>query len=440
MSFYQLSKFSPVRNFFKKSKEKKSNGIPGGIKKYKISFPKIRFWKNQIFWMVILSIFISSIFGFLAGAISGNFFSSELRDYFQEFNVGFFRPDQTQSQTTDEEETSPYLSQTLGEKTVIEVVKEVSPAVVSIIVMKDVSIPGFPFYDRAETEKREIGGGSGFIVSEDGLILTNKHVVSIKGADYIVFTNNGEKYEAEVLARDPGQDLAILKIKGGKFSLVKVGDSDKLEIGQTVIAIGNALGEFRNTVSVGVISGLGRTVIASGGGLVETLTDIIQTDAAINKGNSGGPLLNLRGEVIGINTAVALEAENIGFAIPINKAKRDIEQVKTLGKIIYPFLGVRYVIINKEIQTRNNLSVDYGAWLIRGDLPGETAVFPGSAAEKVGLREGDIILEFNNEEITIENTLAKVIIKYNPGDQVVLEVLRDGQKKNFQVTLGEKSG
>lgn len=440
MSFYQLPKFNPVRNFFKKFKEKKSTGIPTGIKEYKISFPKIKFWKNQIFWMVILSIFISSIFGFLAGAISGSFFSSEAKDYLQEFNVGFFRPDKIQPQTTDNEETSPYLPQALGEKTVIEVVKEVSPAVVSIIVMKDVSISGFPFYYRTETEKREIGGGSGFIVSEDGLILTNKHVVSVKGADYIVFTNNGEKYEAEVLARDPGQDLAILKIEGGKFPLLNVGDSDELEIGQTVIAIGNALGEFRNTVSVGVISGLGRTITASGGGLVETLTDIIQTDAAINRGNSGGPLLNLRGEVIGINTAVALEAENIGFAIPINKARKAIEQVKTLGKIIYPFLGVRYVIINKEIQTRNNLSVDYGAWIIGGDLPGETAVFPGSAAEKVGLQEGDIILEFNNEKITIENTLAKVIMKYNPGDKVVLEVLRDGQKKVFQVTLDEKSG
>lgn len=442
MSIYQLPKFNPIRNFFKKSRKERSTGISNEVKKYKIPFPKIKPLKNQIFWIIILSIFISSIFGFLAGAVSGTFFYLNISDYFQKLNIEFFQPGIAQPQTTDEtdkEETPPYLPQTLSERTIIEVVKETSPAVVSIIVMKDLPIIGLPFYYQTETEKMEIGGGSGFIVSEDGLVLTNKHVVSVEGAEYIVLTNDGEKYEAEVLARDPGQDLAVLKIDGKKFPILKLGNSDKLEIGQTVIAIGNALGELRNTVSTGVISGLGRTVTASGGGLVETLTDIIQTDAAINRGNSGGPLLNLKGEVVGVNTAMALEAENIGFAIPINKAKKDIEQVKTLGKIVYPFLGVRYIIINKEIQTRNNLPVDYGAWIIRGDSPGETAIFPGSAAEKIGLKEGDIILEFNNEKITIENNLAKIIMKYNPGDKIVLEVLRNDQKKIFQVTLGEKS-
>jgi len=423
---------------------------PSEPKKPITQIPQKTSWKDKIVWVVILSIFISSIFGFLAGAISGTFFSSEIKEYFQKLSSKL-----SQSQITKdsgEEEIPEYLPQTSEEKTVIEVVKEVSPSVVSIIVTKDLPIieeyweelPFFEFkipqYRQKGFEKQEIGGGTGFFVSEKGLVLTNKHVVSTEGADYTVLTNDGKRYPAEVLARDPGQDLAVLKIEGGNFPVLTLGNSDALEIGQTVVAIGNALGEFRNTVSVGVISGLGRTVTASGGGLVETLTDIIQTDAAINKGNSGGPLLNLKGEVIGVNTAVALEAENIGFAIPINKAKKDIEQVKTLGKIVYPFLGIRYLMITDDIQTRYLLSVDYGALIVSGDQPGQTAITPGSAAEKIGLREGDIILEFNNEKITFDNTLAEIIMKYNPGDKVVLLVLRDGKQKAFQVNLGEKSG
>jgi serine protease Do len=251
-------------------------------------------------------------------------------------------------------------------------------------------------------------------------------------------TNDGKRYSAKVLARDTIRDLAILKVEGGPFPTLKLGDSDKLQIGQTVIAIGNALGEFRNTVSVGVISGLGRRVTASGGGIIETIEDVIQTDAAINRGNSGGPLLNLKGEVIGVNFAMASGAENIGFAIPINKAKKDIEQVKTTGKIVFPFLGVRYVIINDQIQKENNLPVNYGAWIVKGER-GEPAIFPGSAAEKVGLKEGDIILEFNGEKITSENPLAKIIMKYDPGDKVTLKILRQNKEFSLEVVLGERS-
>lgn len=421
----------------------------------KLKVPKIKFsfWQNRVLLIVGL-IFISSFFGFLAGALSLTVFSSQIQNALKKLNIELPQQPLGTVPPAEEGKTNQYLPQTSEEKTVMEVVKETSPAVVSIIITKDLPIieeywaplEEFPFFEfkvpqyrQKGTQKQEIGGGTGFIVSFDGLILTNKHVVSIEGADYTVLTNDGRKFPAKVLARDPGQDLAILKIEGGNFSVLNLGDSDKLEIGQTVIAIGNALGEFRNTVSVGVISGLGRTITASGGGLMETLEDVIQTDAAINRGNSGGPLLNLRGEVIGVNTAMALEAENIGFAIPINKAKKDIEQVKSLGKIVYPFLGVRYVIINDEIQARNNLPVNYGAWVIRGDQPGETAIFPGSAAQIAGLKEGDIILEFNSEKITTENSLAKIIMKYNPGDKVALKVSRNSQEKIFQVTLDERS-
>jgi len=402
--------------------------------------PKPKFWKRKFLGFLLLTIFLSSIFGFFAGTISGSYFYSQIKDYLKKFNI------QLPEQKVIEKEKEVYLPQTSQEAETINVVKDVSPAVVSIVITKDVpkyinpfeEFPFFEFQVPGEMEKKEVGGGSGFLISSDGLVLTNKHVVLDKEAEYTVLTNDGKKFPAKVLARDPGQDLAIIKIEGNNFPIVKLGDSDNLEIGQTVIAIGNVLGEFRNSVSVGVISGLGRTVSASGGGFYETLEDVIQTDAAINPGNSGGPLLNLKGEVIGINTAMASGAENIGFAIPINQAKRDIEQVKTTGKIVYPFLGVRYVLVTDEIQKKNNLPVNYGALVGKG-AQGEPAVTPGSAADKAGIREGDIILEFNGEKITTENSLAKIIMKYHPGDKVKLKILRQNQEKIFEVTLGERS-
>jgi len=429
----------------------------------KFELPKLKapkFWRNRVFLIVILAIFVSSIFGFISGAISGSFFYSEIKDYLSKLNIEIPGP-QIIEKVIEKETVKEYQPQTTQEEKIIQVVKEASPAVVSIVGTKDIKVlerywfspfEEFPLQIpeyRERIEKQEIGG-TGFIVSEDGMILTNKHVVLDEKADYTVFTLDAKKFPAKVLARDPVQDIAIIKIEQEKivdqqgkltlkpFSTVKLGDSDRLQIGQTVIAIGNVLGEFRNSVSVGVISGLGRTITASGGGLVETIEDVIQTDAAINKGNSGGPLLNLKGEVTGINTAMVLEAQSIGFAIPIDKARKDIEQVKTLGKIVYPFLGVRYVLINEKIQKENNLPVSYGAWIIKGER-GEAAIYSGSAAEKAGLKEGDIILEFNGERITLENTLAKIIMKYNPGDKVILKILREGKEKIIQATLGERS-
>jgi len=402
----------------------------------KIKFPRIKL--TRTFWLILVIILVSVISGFSAGIVGGLFYASKMPSLAEK----------------------TYTPQTSQEETIIQAVKEVSPAVVSIIISKDLPVfeqyfynpfPEFfgqspfefqvPGYRQKGTEKQEIGGGTGFIISEDGLILTNKHVVSDENADYTVLTNDGQKFPAKVLARDPVQDLAVIKIAKNvskPFSIVKLGDSGELQIGQTVIAIGNALGEFRNTVSVGVISGLSRSITASGGGLVEILEDIIQTDAAINEGNSGGPLLNLKGEVVGVNTATVSGAQSIGFAIPINKAKKDIEQVKTGGKIVYPFLGVRYVLVTEKVKQDNNLSVDYGAYITKGEQ-GEPAVEPGSAADKVGLKEGDIILEFNNEKITTDNTLAKIITKYSLGDKVLLKILRGDKEIDIEVVLGERS-
>ena len=394
---------------------------------------------KRIFVVFLTIIIISAFFGFWAGVFSVNIFYGNLKGFLEKLNM----------QLPESKIVSPYFPQTGQEDAVIKAVNEYSPAVVSIIITKDMPVMEqywqefgpfglkVPGSRQKGTEKKEVGGGTGFIISSDGMILTNKHVAEYSEADYTVLTNDGKKYPAKVLALDPVQDLAIIKIEGSNFPIVKLGDSDDIQIGQTVVAIGNALGEFRNTVSVGVISGLGRTITASGGGMEETLEDVIQTDAAINPGNSGGPLLNLRGEVIGVNTAMA-DAQSIGFSIPINKAKRAIEQVKSKGKITYPFLGVRYILITGQIKEENDLAVSDGAWVKKSDQ-GEAAVDPGSAAEKAGIKENDIILEFNNEKITFENSLAKIIQKYNPGDKITLKILRTGQEKTIEVTLGERS-
>jgi serine protease Do len=401
----------------------------------KINFPKLRRDRRPVdrkrfagLKILILCIFVSSVFGAASGIASGLYFYNEIKRNLSELNIEIPDPTIIEKETIIEKTTeTEYVSQTSAEQKIIKVVEESSPAVVSIIITKDV-----PQYG----QKQRIGGGTGFIVSENGMIITNKHVVLDDTADYTVFTNDGAKYSVKVLAKDPIQDIAVIKIEpdknvnssGGittdKFSMLEFGEASSLQIGQTVVAIGNALGEFRNTVSVGVISGLGRTITASGGDFVETLEDVIQTDAAINKGNSGGPLLNLNGEVIGINTAVAQAgAENIGFAIPADCAKKDLQDVEKYGRIKKAFLGVRYSLLTEAAKQEYDLPVDYGILVVKGSS-GEPAVTSGSPAEKAGLRAGDIILEFNEEKIFIDNSLVKIILKYDPGDTIKLKVLR----------------
>ncbi len=364
--------------------------------------------------------------------------------------LGVFAVDFFKSKKDNREVLAPILEQEYQatvdhEKAIIDAVDLVSPAVVSITVSRDISIPERKnffddFFDFFESEKkienREVGGGTGFIISSDGIILTNRHLVSETDAQFAVLTNDGQSFTADVLARDPVQDLAILKIDGKDLPTVKIGDSSGIRIGQTVIAIGNSLGEFRNTVSVGVVSGLGRSISATDGRTVEVLEDVIQTDAAINRGNSGGPLLNLKGEVIGINTAVAIDAQSIGFSIPINKAKRMIESVLDDKELVYPFLGVRYMMIDPLLVKDKELTVDYGALIISGD--NEPAIDKGSAADKAGLIEGDIILEVDGKAINSDNYLAGVIQEFNSGDTIELKVIRNKKEMAIRVTLGEK--
>lgn len=351
---------------------------------------------------------------------------------------------------------------------VTNIVRQYSPAVVSIVATKDLPVieqtyinpfqdfcndPFFqqffggncndyqvPQYQQNGTQKSQVSAGTGFVVRADGLILTNKHVVNIDGAEYTVITNDGKKYPAQVLARDPNQDLAIVKINATNLTIVKLGDSDQLQVGQTVIAIGNALGQFSNSVSKGIVSGLSRSITASTGTSSETLDKVIQTDAAINPGNSGGPLINLNGEVIGLNTAIVSDAQNVGFAFPINKAKKDIQNVEATGKISSAYLGVRYVLIDSDLQSQKKLPVDYGALISKGQTANDVAIVPGSPAAKAGLQENDIILEAGGKKISKDYTLAEAIQEKNAGQTINLKILRDGKEINVTVTLSENKG
>ena len=351
------------------------------------------------------------------------------------------------------------------EERVVAAVQKANPAVVSIVITEDVPVveqyfeelPGpledffgddffspfrfrVPRFRQKGTERREVGGGSGFIVSSDGLLITNRHVVADEQADYTVFTNDGTKYEVDVVARDPVNDLAVLTVQGGKFPHLMLADSEKLRVGQTVIAIGNALGEFRNTVSVGVVSGLSRSITAgSERGELEQLEEVVQTDAAINPGNSGGPLLNLDGDVVGVNVAVVLGSENIGFALPSSVVKSVVESVQATGKIVRPYLGIRYLAVTPALQERNKLPVDYGALVVRGESGEELAVMSGSPADKAGIQEGDIILEADGVKLEANRSLAAIIRKKRVGDSLRLKILHQGEEREVAVTLEEIS-
>jgi len=335
---------------------------------------------------------------------------------------------------------------------IVKIAKRVCPAVITIVISKDLpKIEGFYFFPfggrefvvpkfEKEKERTKIGGGSGFIISADGYILTSQHVVADLEAKYTVILEPKKKYPVKVISRDPITDIAILKINAKNLPYLELADSDKIELGEEVVAIGNALGEFHDTISAGIISGISRTITAYGNltdRRIAELRGLIQTDAAINPGNSGGPLVNIEGKVIGINTAMIMGAQNIGFAIPINYAKKDLEEVRKYGKIRRPFLGIRYIILNKEIVKVHKLPVNYGALIIRETL-GEEAIVKNSAADKAGLKEYDIILEINEEKISEKNPLANLLQKYKIGEEISLKILRGGKEINLKLKLEEK--
>ncbi len=318
------------------------------------------------------------------------------------------------------------------------IAKKVSPSVVSVNVTGE---SGDSFFgDTGQIQ----GAGTGIVISDDGYVVTNRHVVAEGTSSVSVTLSDGTKLEdVEIVGRTSSNDpldIAFLKIgdtKGKTLSKATIGDSSKVEIGDKVVAIGNALGQFQNTVTDGIISGYGRDLEAGDdyGNSVETLQNLFQTDAAINSGNSGGPLLNINGEVIGINTAVAGgTAQNIGFAIPSNDISGLINSILKNGKLERPYLGVRYVSLTDDYAYDNNLKTKRGAY-IPPSQNGYSSIIANSPAAKAGLKEGDIITKIDGIDINEDNSLVSVVGRKGVGDEVTLTIVRDDKTQSIKVKL-----
>lgn len=311
------------------------------------------------------------------------------------------------------------------------VANKVGPSVVSIITETT---------SRSYFSPTQRGAGTGIIISADGYIVTNKHVASSSTKSIEIVLSDGTSYkDVDFVGSDPSNDVSFLKIKGAKdLTAAKMGDSGAMKVGQKVIAIGNALGEYQNTVTTGIVSALGRPVTASDGTgqSVEQLENLLQTDAAINPGNSGGPLVNLSGEVIGINTAVASDAQGIGFAIPINDVKGMVKTLLAEGKVIKPYVGIRYVTITPDVAKEYDLSVKNGAYAIGSSS--DPAIVAGSPAEKAGLKEKDIIIKVGDTKVDSTHPFASLIAQLSPGDKVDITYIRDGKEAVVKVTVGSR--
>ncbi len=384
---------------------------------------------KKIFLSLLLLLLIT------AGAVNAGLFGLSWSD----FHLPFFPGTMSQSGTI-ETINGEKVKVVTEESVVTGVVDTVGPSVVTINISTtrqsqsifeiDPFNPFSPFRQRpGTTQEIEQDIGSGFIVSSDGLIVTNKHVVSDTEASYHVITNDDTSYDVAKIYRDATNDLAILKINASGLKPVAMGDSDNIKVGQMAIAIGTALGEFRNTVTTGVISGVGRGITAGSPfeGYAERLDNVIQTDAAINPGNSGGPLLNSTGQVIGINTAVSAEGQNIGFALPINVVKDALANFNSTGQFNRAFLGVRYKVVTKDLAIMNE--VPEGVYIIE--------VISGSPAEKAGLEEQDIMTKLDGKRLSGEDAeLSKIVSSKKPGDKLDVVYWRDGEEMSTTVTLG----
>ena len=378
-----------------------------------------------------LSVSVLVLFSAIGGAVADRVFVIKPLDYLLGEGIGGFHLPEKSNLVTQK-----ILNE---EGVVIDVADKASVGVVTVAVEREQRIiepieSPFGFFgfglDSGKTEVIEQDIGSGFVV-EGGMVVTNKHVVSDTQASYKVIDYNDEEYVVEKIYRDPINDLAILQIAGGdKLKTLELGDSDSLKVGQFVIAIGTALGEFRHTVTTGVVSGLGRGIVAGDGfSDFEQLDNVIQTDAAINPGNSGGPLLNSAGQVIGVNVAVSSSGENIGFALPINVVRESLENFEATGRFSRPMLGVSYRMISKDTAILNE--VPEGAYVID--------VMAGSSADEAGIKPGDIITEVDGQKVgEIKGGLANVINTKKVGDQVSVKLWREGEMREFAVILKEQ--
>lgn len=365
--------------------------------------------QRKRFAAIIVIVLVCGVSGFLGGLVGGSLQSGG-----------------NQTADFDTVKDDGNLIVTENEQDIASLVQKVSPSVVSIITT--VKPAGFS----GQTGQ---AAGTGMIVSKNGYVMTNKHVVD-DASSVTVVTASGKTYQnVAVLGSDPLNDVAFLKIKGASnLPAVTLGDSKTVRTGQQVVAIGNALGQYQNTVTTGIISGLGRPVIAGDetGANAESLSDLLQTDAAINQGNSGGPLLNLQGQVIGINTAVAQDAQSIGFAIPIGATKGMLKHLVETGKLERAIIGVQYVSITPEVKAEYDLPVSTGDYITASS---GRAVQPGSPAAKAGLKAGDIIVKVNDHEVGPGKSVSTLIGEFQPGDTVTLTILRGGESRTVKVTL-----
>lgn len=346
---------------------------------------------------------------------------------------------QSQDQILAGELTNQKRIVTNESRLISQIVRTVGPSVVSVNV------------EINSGRDRGLGAGTGIIINEKGLIMTNRHVVSDANGVSVILSDGTELTDVSIIAQTNDSDtldVAILKVndtKGKQLKPAVLGDSSKVQVGDNVIAIGNALGQFQNTVTSGIISGFGRTVQAgsssSGYTDIESLDNLFQTDAAINEGNSGGPLVNLNGQVIGLNTAIAGgDAQNIGFAIPINDISGLIKQVITTGKLVRPYLGIRYVPLTDDLANEFNLKVNDGAYIVPSDDPFSSSVLSGGPAAKAGLKDGDIITQVGDKIIDQSQSLTSLLSAHQPGDTVKLSIIRDDRKQIISVKLGTMPG
>ncbi len=387
------------------------------------------------FWLGV-GVSVLILFSAIGGALADRLFVIKPLDYFLGKGMGGFRlPDGKGSLLTQK-----ILNE---EGVVIDVADKASPSVVTVTVVREQPVVeslrvdpfgmfGFGMMDRGvgrmETVVKDIG--TGFVV-EGGLIVTNKHVVGESKVGYKIVDKDGKEYKVEKTYRDPVNDLAILQVEGGeKLKVVELGSSNNLKVGQFVIAIGTALGEFRHTVTTGVISGLGRGITAGDGMRdFEQLDNVIQTDAAINPGNSGGPLLNSAGQVIGVNVAVAGNAQNVGFALPIDVVKESLKNFADTGMFSRPMLGVRYRMISKDAAILNE--VPQGAYVVE--------VLPGSSAETGGVKVGDIVVSVDGEKLSeVKGGLASIVNKKKVGEVVEVRVWRKTGEEVLKIKLEEQ--
>ncbi len=406
---------------------------------------KIKNSKFKVLYTIVLIIILSGASGFLGSYIQNNGQSS-----YGKIGVGL----------SNQEKIVTSQSQLISA-----IAKEVGPSVVSVNVSIKANagsgsgsnpLSGLGLFGFSQPQQEQ-AAGTGIILTTNGLILTNRHVVPVGTTKVSVTLSNGVQLNnVKVLGRTPQSsslDVAFLKIenlKGQKLKPAIIGNSSSVQIGQSVVAIGNALGQFHNTVTSGIISGFGRNVQASssicGSGSTvnsssslcstENLTDLFQTDAAINEGNSGGPLVNMNGQVIGINTAIAGGAQNIGFVIPINDVTGLINQVLKTGKFSVPYLGIRYIPLTADVAYEYKLKVINGAFIAPSSNSSLPSILPNSPAAKAGLKVGDIITAVNGTKINQNNSLTGLLYQYSPGSQIQLTVLRNSVYSNINVQLG----